>query len=569
MKKTLSIFFKSSVLFLALLIASCSNEEKTKVLEDKLDKALVEIDSIKGDYEAQTILNKTKLKFTLDSLSKYNIEKDEWLVRQYEKLNKSVFLVYAQNDTSASQGTSFLVSADGICVSNFHVFENMTEGYVKNVKDDWFSIVEILEHDREADYVIFKIDLDYSIAEPLALSTLQTPKIGEKCFAIGNPKGLENTLSEGIISSIRDEGNTIQMTSEITHGSSGGPLFNKKGEVIGITSGGLGEANLNYAINIHVLQLQRFISSSTPFGSVYLVEAKRSYFHNDAGPDQKTSSYVVNGDLVSVEKKSSGYAYVKYQNTRTDVETRGWLSLNEITPVSRINNEAGKYFQVKDTRAYFHEKPDDSGLTTGYILKNEVIKVNAEKEGFVYLVYKNKQGNRTSGWINTSNLSEISSTERNEATTMVINTTEKEKIEIIKSRFKYINSIGNYEMVKRDLGTDPNEGAIVTGYFEGQSLAKLRVTFFTALDKNVVEYYFWEDELFFVFERDSWHNGPSEKENEKPAEVEENRYYLANGKLFRWLKNDKAPATAVELMNIEDEFKASNNELISNALEYL
>lgn len=77
-------------------------------------------------------------------------------------------------------------------------------------------------------------------------------------FAIGNPKGLESTLSTGIVSSIRSSDHLIQTTAEITHGSSGGPLFNMKGEVIGITSAGLGEANLNFAVDIRSLNLSGY-----------------------------------------------------------------------------------------------------------------------------------------------------------------------------------------------------------------------------------------------------------------------------------------------------------------------
>ncbi|MBK8111356.1 MAG: serine protease [Saprospiraceae bacterium] len=82
--------------------------------------------------------------------------------------------------------------------------------------------------------------------------------IGQSCFAIGNPKGLVNTLSTGIISSLRKNGDVIQTTAEITQGSSGGPLFNADGEVIGITTAGLEEANLNFAVSILSLDLPFF-----------------------------------------------------------------------------------------------------------------------------------------------------------------------------------------------------------------------------------------------------------------------------------------------------------------------
>ncbi|MBU0766148.1 MAG: S1C family serine protease, partial [Bacteroidetes bacterium] len=81
------------------------------------------------------------------------------------------------------------------------------------------------------------------------------PEIGESIFAIGNPEGLEQTLSNGIVSGYRDSEDNgkkfyIQTNAAITHGSSGGPLFNSKGEVIGITTMGVQEGSLFFAINI-------------------------------------------------------------------------------------------------------------------------------------------------------------------------------------------------------------------------------------------------------------------------------------------------------------------------------
>jgi len=76
------------------------------------------------------------------------------------------------------------------------------------------------------------------------------PKIGEGVFAIGNLEGLEQTLSNGIISSYREDKTYIQTNTAITHGSSGGPLFNMKGEVIGIISLGKQEGSLFFALSI-------------------------------------------------------------------------------------------------------------------------------------------------------------------------------------------------------------------------------------------------------------------------------------------------------------------------------
>ncbi|WP_394333129.1 trypsin-like peptidase domain-containing protein [Salegentibacter flavus] len=85
------------------------------------------------------------------------------------------------------------------------------------------------------------------------------PRIGEDIFAIGSPKGLSNSLTKGTISGFR-ENDRIQIDAVIDHGSSGGPLFNIKGEVIGITTSGMGTGSeLNFAINIQVLAYEKYI----------------------------------------------------------------------------------------------------------------------------------------------------------------------------------------------------------------------------------------------------------------------------------------------------------------------
>ncbi|MEI6124076.1 MAG: trypsin-like peptidase domain-containing protein [Bacteroidota bacterium] len=86
------------------------------------------------------------------------------------------------------------------------------------------------------------------------------PVIGENVFAIGNPEGLEKTLSRGIVSNNKDK-NYIQTDTPITHGSSGGPLFNYKGEVVGITTASLGkEGSLFFCINIQKIPYKTYLS---------------------------------------------------------------------------------------------------------------------------------------------------------------------------------------------------------------------------------------------------------------------------------------------------------------------
>jgi serine protease Do len=176
----------------------------------------------------------------------------------YERNKYAVFLIAVpQTESTYAQGTGFFISASGIGVSNYHVFAdgNQDEAIAKTIDNHQYRIKRILKSDKDLDYIVFEVENDHFDFPYLTISENQIG-VGEDVFAIGNPKGLEHTLSKGIVSSYRQNDQMIQTTTEITHGSSGGPLFNMKGEVIGITTSGMGEANLNFAMNIQKLGIK-------------------------------------------------------------------------------------------------------------------------------------------------------------------------------------------------------------------------------------------------------------------------------------------------------------------------
>lgn len=148
------------------------------------------------------------------------------LTTLYNLNRKGVFVVYSTNGgSSGSQGTGFFVSSDGLAVSNKHVFDDYNQHFVKLYDGTSLEVTEILRQSEDFDYVIFRVGLGSTGIRPIAIA-LNEPQVGEDVFAIGNPKGLEQTLSKGIVSGYRENRKYIQTTAEITNGSSGGPLFN-------------------------------------------------------------------------------------------------------------------------------------------------------------------------------------------------------------------------------------------------------------------------------------------------------------------------------------------------------
>ena len=179
----------------------------------------------------------------------------------YKQVKSGVFIIYTQGSDSISQGTGFFINNSGIAISNFHVFENADKAIVILDNGVECLISRLIDSNKDLDYVIFQVEKKMNTCYPLKIAT-EMPEIGSTCFAIGNPKGLTQTLSIGNISGYRNQDNLIQTTTEITHGSSGGPLFNISGQVVGITSRGFGEANLNFALNISKIPYQAYVSSN-------------------------------------------------------------------------------------------------------------------------------------------------------------------------------------------------------------------------------------------------------------------------------------------------------------------
>lgn len=221
-----------------------------------------------NDYKetTQTYTQQNRANSTRPDVNNQNVNKSKKILplnKLYNTYKKSVFIIYTTDGEKGFQGTGFFVSRNGLAVSNYHVFEGTSKGLevIKTNDGNQYRIEKVLEKNKDYDYIIFKVDLGNDfILNPLPLNH-GSVQIGEDVFAIGNPKGLESTLSKGIISSLREDSKIIQTTAEITNGSSGGPLMNMKGEVIGITTSGLGEANLNFAININLLQLERYLDN--------------------------------------------------------------------------------------------------------------------------------------------------------------------------------------------------------------------------------------------------------------------------------------------------------------------
>ena len=159
------------------------------------------------------------------------------------------------NGQPLSLGSGFFV-ADGQIATNLHVVEGATRGYAKLVgKETKFNIDGYTAIDEKRDLIILKVTAFGT--QVISLGNSDFSQVGETVYAVGNPRGLEGTFSQGIISSIRPIGSDklIQMTTPLSPGSSGGPVLNRRGEVIGVSVLTIRDGqNLNFAIPSNYLK---------------------------------------------------------------------------------------------------------------------------------------------------------------------------------------------------------------------------------------------------------------------------------------------------------------------------
>lgn len=150
-------------------------------------------------------------------------------------------------------GTGFFINKNGAILTNYHVISNGDRAVAEFPDGRTVTIDGVLAVDKTRDVAILKAHGDNF--RTLTLGDSDRLEVGDEVVAIGSPEGLDSTVSNGIVSARRaleEKGKVLQITAPISHGSSGGPLFNMAGEVVGITSSGIEEGeNLNFAIPIN------------------------------------------------------------------------------------------------------------------------------------------------------------------------------------------------------------------------------------------------------------------------------------------------------------------------------
>jgi S1-C subfamily serine protease len=198
-------------------------------------------------------------------------------IRVYKDVSPSVVTVvgstvragFRQEPTPSGTGSGFMIDGDGRILTNNHVVDDADKLEV-SLPDGSTIPAELIGRDPRFDVAVIKANIPPALLKPVKMADSDAVEIGELAIAIGNPFGLERTITMGIVSARRpivaEPGgfgvlvNAIQTDAAINPGNSGGPLLNARGEVIGInTLGRVGpggsQAGLNFAIPINNAKL--------------------------------------------------------------------------------------------------------------------------------------------------------------------------------------------------------------------------------------------------------------------------------------------------------------------------
>lgn len=156
-----------------------------------------------------------------------------------------------------AQGSGFIISEDGYILTNNHVVAEAERVRVQ-LNGDQMVDAEVVGTDPESDIAVLKIDTEKDLT-PVALGDSQALQVGEWVLAIGDPMGLEHTVTAGIVSATGRSGlniatyeNFIQTDAAINMGNSGGPLVNLNGEAVGINTAILGPGGGNIGIGFAI-----------------------------------------------------------------------------------------------------------------------------------------------------------------------------------------------------------------------------------------------------------------------------------------------------------------------------
>ncbi|MCP4536918.1 MAG: trypsin-like serine protease [Chloroflexi bacterium] len=205
-----------------------------------------------------------------DAIAEVDAE-DALLVNLYQRVNPAVVYIQIMVDDGETMlplgsGSGFVIDTKGHIVTNAHVVEDASAVQVTFSYDNVVADAEIIGHDPYSDLAVIKVDVSPEQLVPLELGNSSALQVGQRVIAIGNPFGLEGTMTVGIISALGrtlpaqilessgrfSNPEIIQTDASINPGNSGGPLLDTHGRVIGVNTAIRSETGVNSGVGFSV-----------------------------------------------------------------------------------------------------------------------------------------------------------------------------------------------------------------------------------------------------------------------------------------------------------------------------
>jgi len=305
-------------------------EEEQEYYAKEVYKNGFSLELLKSVKEGKTIKVPTSTP-TLPSLPAHKEKPIESLSSLIKRIKPSVVIIFAYDNKGEflQLGSGFFISQNGDIITNYHVLQGASSAEVKTSDGKTYPITYIVAGDEQSDIIRLSVDIPSKYVHSLSLSAT-VPEVGERIIVYGSPLGLEKTVSDGIVSAIREVpgyGKLIQITAPISPGSSGSPVLNMKGEVIGIaTLQMIKGQNLNFAI------------PSERIARLNLTKEKKTSI---------TEELFEQGEK---DKKDSDYAYEAYNKALYFIDKREYekaLPYLEIAIKTDISSlKAWAYFKI-------------------------------------------------------------------------------------------------------------------------------------------------------------------------------------------------------------------------------
>ena len=243
------------------------------------------------------------------------------LPRLVKRVQPSVVTVIAYNaqDEALFQGTGFFILPGGI-LTNCHVLAQAVRAEIRTAEGRCYPVKGVVAMDRNWDLVVAAVLTPPEGVLSLGI-TRAVPEVGERVAVVGSPLGLEQTLSDGVVSAVRrmSSGDYLQISAPVSTGSSGSPVINMKGEVVGVASLQVVKGqNLNFAVpGSRALALQQKAAAAET------VSAPLAALGGKSGP---VSWYPDRGPRYSRERSGNRTAAATRQAIRLQPDLAGTFS---------------------------------------------------------------------------------------------------------------------------------------------------------------------------------------------------------------------------------------------------